>query len=161
MTGCYVWLCRYWRRKMERGYFGIGVENLKFEVNLGTLWRSAFAMGASFTFTIGKRMVKQSSDTTKAWRHLPHYTYTTVEELITPYDAKVVGIEITDEAIPLVRYRHPTRAIYILGAEDNGITDKTMSRCHDIVKIPSSICLNVAVAGSIVMYDRIMKGGLL
>ena len=37
------------------GYCGIGIENGKAEVNLGTLWRSAHIFGAVFLFTVGRR----------------------------------------------------------------------------------------------------------
>ncbi len=35
-----------------RGYFAIGVENISKEMNLGNLFRSAHAFGASFVFTV-------------------------------------------------------------------------------------------------------------
>ena len=35
-----------------RGYFGIGVEGISKEMNLGNLFRSAHAFGASFVFTV-------------------------------------------------------------------------------------------------------------
>ena len=41
-----------------RGYFGIGIENIKTEANIGTLMRSSYAMGASFVFTIGRRYAR-------------------------------------------------------------------------------------------------------
>ena len=53
-----------------RGYFGIGIQNAKTDENIGTLWRSAFIMGASFIFTIGKRYKKQATDTPKSWKNI-------------------------------------------------------------------------------------------
>ena len=35
-----------------RGYFGIGVEGISKPMNLGSLFRTAHAFGASFVFTI-------------------------------------------------------------------------------------------------------------
>ena len=64
-----------------RGYFGIGVYHAKKDVNIGTLWRSAYIFGASFIFTIGRRFPKQASDTVKAFRHIPLFEYQTIEEL--------------------------------------------------------------------------------
>jgi len=142
---------------MSRGHFGIGIENIKSEVNLGTLWRSAFAMGANYTFTTGRRYIPQCSDTSKAWRHIPHYNYTNVNDVIIPYDSILVGIEIDDDAISIYDFEHPERAIYLLGAEDSGLSKAAKERCHSIIYIPSRICLNVSVAGSIVMYDRLVK----
>lgn len=52
---------------MSRGYCGIGIFHPKFEVNQGTLWRTALAFHANFMFTVGHRFRWQSSDTTKAW----------------------------------------------------------------------------------------------
>lgn len=57
----------------------------------------------------------------------------------------------------LPTYIHPNRAIYLLGVEDNGLPDAVLGQCQQVVEIPASTCLNVAVAGSIVMYDRAAK----
>jgi tRNA (guanosine-2'-O-)-methyltransferase len=54
-----------------RGYFEIGIFHTKTESNIGTLWRSAYQMGASGIYTIGRRYQTQSSDTSKAWKRIP------------------------------------------------------------------------------------------
>ena len=144
---------------MSRGYFGIGIEHTKTETNVGTLWRSADIMGAQFIFTIGRRYRKQASDTTKAWRHKPLYHFEDFDQFYKhmPLDCRLVGIEIDDAAESLHGYCHHERCIYLLGAEDHGLTNRALSSCHDLIVIPGSRCLNVAVAGSIVMYDRQCK----
>ena len=58
-----------------RGYFGIGIEYPKREQNIGTLWRSAQTLGASFIFTIDKKYKKQTSDVRHAWADIPLYHY--------------------------------------------------------------------------------------
>ncbi len=141
------------------GYFGIGIFHTKIEINIGTLYRSAYIFGAAFIFTIGRRYKTQASDTTKSYRHIPLYHYNTVEEMFMnlPFDCKLVGIEITENAIPIKEYKHPERCVYLLGAEDYGLTDRAVRACHDIIVLPGKTCLNVSTAGSIVMYDRISK----
>jgi tRNA G18 (ribose-2'-O)-methylase SpoU len=138
-----------------RGYFAVGVWHVKSEVNIGTLWRSAYQLGAAYIFTIGKRYKKQSSDTHKAWRHIPLNHYETWDEFIKmqPYDAVIVGIEMG--GIPLARFTHPERAIYVLGAEDYGL-DTMLDKCQKVVSLEAvqDDCYNVAVAGSLVMYHR-------
>lgn len=143
------------------GYFGIGILNPKTEENIGTLWRSAFIMGASFIFTIGKRYKKQASDTTKSWKHIPLYNYKTFEEFYKtmPYDCRLVGIELDEKSIAIEDYEHHERCIYLLGAEDHGLSKEAIDKCHELVILPGDICLNVSVAGSIVLYDRILKAG--
>lgn len=145
---------------MARGYFGIGIEKTKNELNIGTLWRSAFILGASFVFTIGKRYKRQSSDTTESWRHIPLYHYQHVDELYgsgIPYDCLLVGVELDEKAKPIKDFVHPQRAIYLLGAEDNGLSKESIERCHRLIVLPGEFSMNVAVAGSIVMFDRINK----
>ena len=143
----------------NRGYFGIGIENTKTVMNIGTLWRSANLMGADFIFTIGARYKKQPSDTLKTWRHIPLYTYDTFEDFYKhiPYDCRLIGVELDEGAIPIKEYVHPERCIYLLGAEDHGLTKKAQERCHNLVVLPGRMSMNVAVAGSIVMYDRLSK----
>jgi len=144
---------------MNRGYFGIGVYNIKTEMNLGTLWRSAQNFGASFIFTIGKRYKKQASDTTKTYRHIPLYNYKTFKdfEKARPFSCFLIGIEQSDKSIDIKNYCHPERAIYLLGAEDSGLPDKIQKKCQSIIHISTPMCLNVAVAGSIIMFDRLNK----
>lgn len=146
-------------RSAPHGYFGVGVERSKTEANVGTLWRSAFALGASFVFTVGKRYPRQSTDTTQAWRHIPLLEYADVEDLRrhVPYDCQVVGVEIAPDAVPLETFVHPSRAIYLLGPEDGSLSRAAMDICQRVVQFDSSYCLNVAAAGTVVLYDRSAK----
>ena len=145
---------------LHRGYFGIGVFHPKHEVNIGTLWRSATLFGASFIFTIGRRYKEQASDTTKTARHIPLYTFLTFDEMksFLPYACQVVCIEQHADARDLPAFRHPLQAAYLLGAEDHGIPEEILED-WPIIEIPTGVahCMNVAVAGSIVMYDRFVK----
>jgi tRNA G18 (ribose-2'-O)-methylase SpoU len=140
----------------ERGYFGIGIEHGKCEQNLGTLWRSAFAFEAAFIFTIGKRYQRQASDTPSTWRHIPltHYQDVADFKAAIPYDCRVIGIELHERAKPIVGFSHPERAVYLLGAEDHGLSKAALDVCQGLVVLPGKVCHNVAVAGSLVMFHR-------
>lgn len=144
-----------------RGYFGIGIQHCKKEVNIGTLWRSANLLNASYIFTIGRRYSKQASDTMKTFRHMPLFHFTSLDAFYQalPYDARLIGIEISPEAVPLHEFVHPQSAVYLLGAEDHGLTKEAMEKCHSIIRLPGERSMNVSVAGSIVMYDRLTKLG--
>jgi tRNA G18 (ribose-2'-O)-methylase SpoU len=144
---------------MSRGYFGIGIYNGKTVENLGTLWRSANLMGASFIYTIGRRYKKQASDTLQTYRHIPLYHYETFEEFFKalPYDCRLVAVELDKRSTPISKFSHHQRCIYLLGSEDNGLPASVLSKCHNIVQLPGEFSMNVAVAGSIIMYDRINK----
>lgn len=143
----------------KRGYFGIGIYHGKTEENIGTLWRSASILGADFIFTIGRRYKHQSSDTMKTPRHIPLYNYASYDDFFAhvPYNCPVVAVELADNSIPLENYVHPERCIYLLGAEDHGLPDGILNRCRETVQLIGDYCMNVATAGSIVMYDRAIK----
>lgn len=143
-----------------RGYFGVGVENISKEQNVGTIARSAHSFGASFFFTIQPSIdVKalRTSDTSDAFDHMPYYQYDEALKLELPMECTLVGVELTDEAIELPSFRHPRRAAYILGPEMGSLSEGVQDQCHHIVKIPMKFCVNVGVAAAIMMYDRMIS----
>lgn len=146
---------------MSRGYFGVGVYHPKTEANIGSLWRTAHLYGAAFVFTVGRRYQTQASDTPKTPRHTPMFHFADIADLVEhlPWSAPLVGVELDDRSQPLTSYEHRERAVYLLGAEDYGLSPAVLSMCHDVVQIPSVAAqsMNVAVAGSLVIYDRFAK----
>lgn len=141
------------------GYYAIGIMQHKRDFNIGTLWRSAYILGASYIFTIGKSYKKQTSDVLKTWSRIPLFHYDTFEEFknAIPYDCRLIGIEIDERSTPLHEFEHPKRAIYLLGAEDNGLPPVALDACQHLLELPGNYSLNVAVTGSIVLNDRVTK----
>ncbi len=140
----------------ENEFFGIGIQNGKTPENLGVLWRSAQNLGASFIFTIGNRYAKQACDTHNAVKSMPYFHYESFDDFFKnlPKGARIVGVELTDNAEDLETFHHPRRCVYLLGAEDHGLSNQAIENSHFLVKFKSQLSLNVSVAGSIVMYDR-------
>lgn len=143
---------------MKRGYSGIGIFDFRHEVNCGTLFRSALAFDNDFIFTIGRPYKTQSGDTCNSKRHIPCYNYKDCDDFIShlPNGCQPVIIEISDKAHNLKNFAHPERAAYLLGSEGGGIPKKMMEK-YQVVSIPTKVCLNLAVAGSVVLYDRLSK----
>jgi len=140
-----------------RGYFGVGIEGTKTGSNIGTLWRSAYILGAAFIFTINARYRHQSSDTVKAWHSIPlfHYEDFTDFQVHRPHDCQLIGVEIDYRARGIMNFIHPPRAIYLMGPEDGNLSAAAIEKCQTLIQLPGNYCLNVAVAGSIIMYDRL------
>jgi len=145
-----------------RGYFAIGVEGSSKPHNLGNLVRSAHAFGASYFFTVAPvvdvKSVRQT-DTSDAFDHLPFYNFETPEALQLPRKCALVGIELLEDSIDLPSFRHPVRAAYVLGPERGNLSEAMIARCDYTIKIPMKFCVNVGVAGAIVMYDRLISMG--
>ena len=144
-----------------RGYFAIGVERLSKPMNAGNLFRSAHAFGASFLFTIQGEYPKRRnrSDTSRAPQHLPLYEYPDVASLTLPEGCRLIGVELLDEAVELPSFRHPPQAAYVLGPERGALSAELLGRCDEVVRIPTAFCINVATAGAILMYDRLITLG--
>ncbi|MEI6985250.1 MAG: RNA methyltransferase [Rhodospirillaceae bacterium] len=142
-----------------RGYFAIGVEGVSKPGNLGNLVRTAHAFGASFVFTVAPSLDMREMhlvDTSDTKANTPFYTYPDVSALALPLDCRLVGVELLDEAVCLPSFRHPLRAAYVLGPERGVLSPALVERCDFIVKIPTRFCVNVGVAGALVMYDRMV-----
>jgi tRNA G18 (ribose-2'-O)-methylase SpoU len=71
----------------------------------------------------------------------------------------LVGIELTDDAVELPRFQHPQAAAYVLGRERGSLSPELLARCQHVVKIPTKFCINVGLAGALVMYDRLLAHG--
>jgi tRNA G18 (ribose-2'-O)-methylase SpoU len=128
-----------------RGYFGIGVEGINKPFNVGNLFRTAHAFDASFVFTVAatyRRAELGQSDTSDTLANLPFYA--------------LVGVELIDGAADLPSFTHPRRAAYVLGPERASLSPAMLARCDHLLRIPTRFCLNVGIAGALVMYDRML-----
>lgn len=141
-----------------RGWFAVAVFNPKTYQNIGVLFRTCAIHGAAFLSTIGHRYKAQMGDTTKCHIHLPIFNFESFELLknTLPANCEIVAVEMTPKAKMLNEFQHPERALYLLGSEDFGIPEHILKECHRQVKMPGNISMNLAVAGSGVVLDRIM-----
>lgn len=145
-----------------RGYFGIGVEGISKSMNLGSLWRTAHAFGASFIFTVGANYTRREGervDTSKTSGQVPLYEFADVASFRLPKGCTLVGIEMLEDATELPSFPHPRQAAYVLGPERGRLSSELMARCAHVVKIPTRFSINLAIAGALVMYDRLVSVG--
>ena len=145
-----------------RGYFAIGSERISKPMNLGALMRTANAFGASFVFSIdAEHRLKDAyqADTSKTAESVPYYQWDTIGDMVLPRGCQIVGVELTDDAVMLPTFRHPPQAAYVLGPEKGNLSDEMTELCSHVVKIPTKFCINVSLAGALVMYDRHMSMG--
>ena len=145
---------------MQRGYFGIGVESSSKIMNAGNLLRTTHAFAGSFFFFVRSafdRRELEASDTARSIGSMPVYHFDDVPDLLLPKSCKLIGVELTEDAIDLPLFHHPQQAAYVLGPEKGSLSPAMQARCDHIVKIPMKFCVNVGIAGAIVMYDRLIS----
>ena len=139
-----------------RGYAGVALYRPKKRVNLGTTYRSCEALGAAFIQLVGTRFRKEKADVSRAWREVPLFE---TEDIVVPYGASLVAVELVDGAESLPEFEHPRRAVYLFGPEDGTLPPELLARCAHVTRIPGHLCLNLACAVTVVLYDRMAKHG--
>lgn len=145
-----------------KGYFAIGAEGISKPMNLGALMRTANAFGASFVFSVNAEDRTKSaykSDTSRTFKTVPYYQWDSIDEIVLPRECQMVGVELTEEAVDLPEFKHPRMAAYVLGPERGNLSPEMQAKCAHIIKIPTNFCINVSLAGALVMYDRVRSMG--
>jgi tRNA G18 (ribose-2'-O)-methylase SpoU len=146
----------------SRGYFGIGVEGVSKSANVGALLRTAHAFGAAFCFIVGAGFDARAgrlADTADTPEHVPVWRFPDVAGVALPQRCVLVGVELLHDATDLPSFRHPLNAAYVLGPERSGLSPAMLQRCRHVVRIPARFALNLAVAGALVLYDRLLQAG--
>jgi tRNA G18 (ribose-2'-O)-methylase SpoU len=144
---------------MGDGYVGVGIYNGKRTYNFGVLVRTARVFGADFVFSVGHRNPGETSSV-NAELTIPVFHFETIDLCVAsiPVNAKLVCVELAPGALDIRTYNHPARAVYLLGPED-GMLPSSVMRQHDTVVLPGAYPFNVAMAATVVLYDRLLKLG--
>ncbi len=101
----------------------------------------------------------RAADTSDAGSHVPLWRFDSVANLALPEGCVLVGVELLEDAVELPSFRHPLNAAYVLGPERSGLSPAMLARCRHVVRIPTRFSLNLAVAGALVLYDRLLQHG--
>jgi tRNA G18 (ribose-2'-O)-methylase SpoU len=115
-----------------RGYFGVGVEEISKPMNLGALMRTAHAFGASFFFTINAAPKIREAYNANTSRIIRCRSVLCVRCFVGFQAARgctLVGVELTDEAVELPRFRRPSAAAYVFGRERGSLSPDLLGLC--------------------------------
>ena len=137
----------------------LGLVNPKSASNVASILRACSGFGASSVFYSGNRFgyAKQFNADTQNMRYkIPTVG---VDDLVSikPKGAKMVVIELVENAIALPEFSHPDNAFYVFGPEDGSVPETLISAADSVVYIPCEHNLNLGAAANIVLYDRVAK----
>jgi len=152
------------REEYRRGLrpLAIAAWNISKEHNVGSLVRTAHAVAATEVILIGQREWNVEAAKTAD-------LYTTVLQLpdqaaflrhIREHEWNLVAVELDSRAVSLFDAEYPPRPCFLLGAELGGVPEDLLQAARLVVQIPQwglVPSLNLAVAGSIVLYDYLEK----
>ena len=142
----------------SRGFAAIGLHQPKNSINVGSVLRAALCYDAALVATSGQRYSRASTDTTKAYRHIPLVQAENLRSAV-PFDCVPVAVDLIDGARPLQGYIHPERAFYVFGPEDGTLGKEILGWCRDVIYVPTRFCMNLAATVNVVLYDRLVKRG--
>ena len=144
-----------------RNFACVALDNPKCVENVGGVLRASSVFGVKMVVLTGNRIknkMKHSTDTTKAWRHIPTIITKDVFDVI-PYSAIPIAVELLPEAMPMPDFIHPPRGFYIFGQEDGTLGKRIIDRCKHVIYLPThNSCLNLAACVNVVLYDRYVRG---
>jgi len=164
-----AWERRLERRARRRAEYRQGLRpmaiaswNTTKEHNVGSLIRTAHAMAAAEVVLVGDREWNVEAARTAEL----YTTVTRVADLEAFRDHlaekkwNLVAIELDDRAVNIFDAEYPDRPCFLLGAEVGGVPEALLGDAELVVQIPQwglVPSLNLAVAGSIVLYDYLQK----
>ncbi|KAH7842479.1 hypothetical protein Vadar_005763 [Vaccinium darrowii] len=148
---------------MENGSGGVYesyvvVHNIAKKHNVGTLARSATALGVSEMILVGRRDFNAfgSHGSTSHLRFRHFHSLSDARLFLKDRDCDICGVEITDNAVAVNQHPFKKSTAFLLGNEGTGLSAKECDICDFFVYIPQYGCgtasLNVTVAASIVLH---------
>lgn len=140
---------------MSSQYFGVGLMGPKNPINVGSVMRSVACFDGSFLAVSGRRFKRVPSDPGDNFKRIPVFNVDDLHSII-PHDCVPIAVDLVPGATRLESFRHPARAFYVFGPEDGTLGQRTTSWCRETIVIPSG-CLNLAMAVTVVLYDRTAK----
>jgi tRNA G18 (ribose-2'-O)-methylase SpoU len=156
------------REEYRRGLrpMAIAAWNITKEHNVGSLVRTAHAAAAEEVVLVGERDWNVEAAKTSE-------LYTTVTRLsgieafrrhLESRRWNLVAVELDHRAVNVFDAEYPVRPCFLLGAELAGIPGELIDEAELVVQIPQwglVPSLNLAIAGSIVLYDYLgkLRGG--
>ena len=153
------------REEYRRGLrpLSLAAWNISKEHNVGSLVRTAHAVAATEVVLVGSRVWNvEAARTAELYtdvRHLPADPGTFLDHLAAG-GWNLVAVELDPRAVSLFEASYPERPCFLLGAELGGVPPELLDAASTIVQIPQwglVPSLNLAVAGSIVVYDHLAK----
>ena len=133
------------------------MENLDHDFNIGSIVRTANALGARRVHVVGrKRWNRRGAMVTD--RYLPVDYQPEVGELVEHCSREgltLVGVDNVEGSIALEGVALPERACLVFGSEASGLSEEMIRACDKVVAITqrgSTRSMNVGHAAAIVMW---------
>ncbi|WP_446666916.1 TrmH family RNA methyltransferase [Flexivirga sp. B27] len=160
---------RYWTHDAivadldeHRHDFHVAVENWGHDFNIGSVIRTANAMGAKAFHIVGKRRWnRRGAMVTDRYQHEHHHP--DVASLTVWAEAEglpLIGIDNIPGSRPIETYDLPQRCVLVFGQEGPGLSTEAQEACVDVLHIEqfgSTRSINAGAAAAIAMHVWVLR----
>lgn len=139
--------------------FEVAIENLGHDFNIGSIVRTANALGASRVHIVGRRRWnRRGAMVTDRYLEVDHLEGPrALADSCARRGLVLVGVDNVPGALPLEATALPARACLVFGEESDGLSEEMIGLCETLVKISqrgSTRSMNVGHAAAIVMWEH-------
>eukprot|EP01024_Parvocaulis_polyphysoides_P020555 TRINITY_DN19625_c0_g2_i1.p1 TRINITY_DN19625_c0_g2~~TRINITY_DN19625_c0_g2_i1.p1 ORF type:complete len:256 (+),score=30.15 TRINITY_DN19625_c0_g2_i1:57-824(+) len=152
-------ILKMFQQDIEQKKSFVIVHNISKRANIGTLLRCCTAFNVTTVCLTGSRQFNTfGAHGSGDFVHLMHFDTLDdcVQYLKSDHKCRIIGIEITEDAVSISKHPFEGNSAFMLGNEGTGMTQKQISLCDSFVYIPQfgpgTASLNVTVAASIVLH---------
>ena len=152
-------------RKSEKSPFVIVLDNIRSQINVGSVFRTADAFMTDCIYLCGitatppnREIQKTALGATESvsWKYFKE-TLLAIKELQSE-GYKIIGIEQTEGSISLNNFKlnSGTKYALIFGHEVNGVSQEVINVCDSVIEIPqfgTKHSFNIAVSAGIVLWE--------
>lgn len=142
----------------------VAVENLDHDFNIGSIVRSANALGVSRVHVVGqKRWNRRGAMVTDRYMDVDHLPDArSLARECADRGVTLVGVDNVDGSVSLASTALPARACLVFGSEARGLSPEMIDLCALVVHIPqrgSTRSMNVGHAAAIAMWEWVRAHG--
>ena len=155
-------LHRSWRRRAAAPVALI-LDHVQSPFNVGAILRTAAAFRVDHLWLVGDTAAPTPAHTAQNPRGSPRFVDWTWQDTAAEAASaarvdgyRVVGLELTDDAVPLPELAVEGPVCLVVGNEDRGLPAATLAACDAVTYIPQLGrigSLNVATATAIALYE--------
>lgn len=165
---------RYWSHDAitedlvtRRHDFHVAIENWEHDFNIGSVVRTANAMGAGAFHIVGKRRWNRRGAMVTDRYQVEHH-HPTVADLVdwastageggTPL--RIIGVDNVPGSVPIETYDLPRDCVLVLGQEGPGISPEMLEACDAVLEISqfgSTRSMNAGAAAAIAMHAWVRR----
>ena len=158
---------RYWSLEAivadldtTRHDFHVAVENWGHDFNIGSVIRTANAMGAKAFHIVGRRRWnRRGAMVTDRYQHEHHHA--TVSDLVTWANGiPLIGIDNLPGSLPIETYAVPRECVLVFGQEGPGLSEEMREACEVVLHIEqfgSTRSINAGAAAAIAMHTWVLR----